>query len=630
MSPVWGRPVDERVPLSARRPRTSQAWRRGALSGVMMLAAARAASAAPAAYLERLPEQEIIYFLLPDRFAKSDAEPGGSIRGGDRLVSGYDPSDPRFYHGGTLRGLTRQLGYIQALGATALWIAPVFVNQPVLGPPGHESAGYHGYWITDFLHVDPHFGTDADLHALTRAAHARGIKVYLDIVVNHTGDVIRYRECPAEPCPYRSEAEYPYTRRGGVDGAPINEGFLGLEGRYQTDANFAHLRRPDYAYTPYVPAGEEHRKVPDWLNDPIYYHNRGDTGYAGESLLLGDFGGLDDLMTEHPRVRRGMIGIFGHWIERFRIDGFRIDTAKFVNPEFWRAFVPAMRSRAAAVGIRHFHMFGEVETGTTDTALLARHVREDGLPAVLDFAFAAAVRDTVAGEAGTAELARVFADDALYVGGAATARQLPTFISNHDAGRFGYLVRRARPHIEEGEQLERVLLANALLLTLRGVPALYYGDEQGFIGDGVDASARQDMFATRVEGYAHEAQLGTATSDSGDHYQTTHPLYRAISELAHLRLAHPALLQGRQQTRAAGDAPGLFAVSRFDPADGHEILLAFNTSLQPVDALVRVDARSGRFRALHGGCAAASSAPGSYRVQLPALGYLICEAGGGA
>jgi glycosidase len=610
-------------------PPGTHAQPRLALAAVLLLSCARAVGAAPPSYLERLPEQEIIYFLLPDRFAKSDPEPE-TARTGDRLVTGYDPTDPRFYHGGSLRGVVRQLGYIQALGATALWIAPVFVNQPVQGPAGHESAAYHGYWITDFLHVDPHLGTDADLHALVNAAHARGMKVYLDIVVNHTADVIRYRECPVAPCPYRSEAQYPYTRRGGLDGAAINDGFLGLDAPYQTDANFAHLTRPDYAYTPYLPPGQEHRKVPDWLNDPIYYHNRGDTTWSGESLQLGDFFGLDDLMTEHPRVLRGMIEIFGYWIEQYRLDGFRIDTEQHVNAEFWRAFVPAMLARAAAVGISHFHMFGEVATNTTDTALLARHVREDGIPAVLDFAFAAAVRDTVAGEAGTAKLARVFADDELFAGGAATARQLPTFISNHDAGRFGYLVRRARPRIEVGEQLRRVLLANALLLTLRGVPVLYYGDEQGFLGDGGDASARQDMFATRVAKYTHEARLGTATTGSGDHYQMTHPLYVALSELAHLRLAHPALLLGRQQTRAAGDTPGLFAVSRFDPADGHEIVLAFNTSLQAIDAVVRVDARSGRFRALHGECDAESSAPGSYRVRVPELGYVICEAEAGA
>jgi len=614
-------PINDRAPMSAPCLRLL-------LAALLLLGGAHAAGAAAPSYLERLPEQEIIYFLLPDRFAKSDRQPEPA-RGGDRLVTGYDPSDPKFYHGGSLRGIERQLGYIQALGATALWLAPVFVNQPVQGPPGHESAGYHGYWITDFLHVDPHFGSDADLHELVNAAHARGMKVYLDIVVNHTADVIRYRECPVAPCPYRSEADYPYTRRGGLDGAAINEGFLGLDGPHQTEENFAHLTRPDYAYTPYVPAGQEHRKVPDWLNDPIYYHNRGDSTWAGESMTLGDFFGLDDVMTEHPRVVRGMIEIFGYWIEQYRIDGFRIDTEQHVNPEFWRAFVPAMRARAAAVGIRNFHMFGEVATDKMDTALLARHVREDHLPAVLDFAFAAAVHATVAGKAGTAELARLFADDEVYPDGAATARQLPTFVSNHDAGRFGYFVRRARPQIEAGEQLQRVVLAHALLLTLRGVPVLYYGDEQGYVGDGGDASARQDMFATRVEKYARETRLGAVAADAGDHYQTTHPLYLAISELSHLRLAHPALLLGRQQTRAAAGTPGLFAVSRFDPADGHEIVLAFNTSQQPIDAVIRVEARSGGFRALHGECSAQSAAPGSLRVHVPELGYIVCEAEAG-
>ncbi|HUL46615.1 MAG TPA: alpha-amylase family glycosyl hydrolase [Steroidobacteraceae bacterium] len=614
-------PITDRAPTSAPCPRL-------ALAALLLLGGASAAGAAAPAYLERLPEQEILYFLLPDRFARSDPQPAPAT-GGDRLLTGYDPTDARFYHGGSLRGIERQLPYIQALGATALWLAPVFVNQPVQGPPGHESAGYHGYWITDFMHLDPHFGTDADLHALVNAAHARGMKVYLDIVVNHTADVIRYRECPVAPCPYRSEAEYPYTRRGGLDGAAINEGFLGLDGPHQIEENFAHLTRPDYAYTPYVPAGQEHRKVPDWLNDPIYYHNRGDSTWKGESITLGDFFGLDDVMTEHPRVVRGMIEIFGYWIEQYHVDGFRIDTEQHVNPEFWRAFVPAMRARAAAVGIRNFHMFGEVATDKMDTALLARHVREDHIPAVLDFAFAAAVRDTVAGNAGTDRLARLFADDEVYPDGAATARQLPTFVSNHDAGRFAYFVRRARPQIEAGEQLQRVVLAHALLLTLRGVPVLYYGDEQGYVGDGGDASARQDLFATRVESYAHEARLGTVTSDSGDHYQMTHPLYLAISELTHLRLAHPALLFGRQQTRAAADSPGLFAVSRFDPADGHEIVLAFNTSPQAIDTVIRVEARSGRFRALHGECNAQSAAPGSLRVHVPELGFIVCEAEAG-
>src|SRR5207244_3343415 len=170
-----------------------------------------------------------------------------------------------------LKGLISRLDYIQQLGASAVWVAPVFRNKPVQGAKGRESAGYHGYWITDFSRVDPHLGTNDDFRALTDAVHARGMKLYLDIVVNHTADVIAYRECPMSSCPYRSHAEFPYQRRGGLGGEPINNGFLGDDAPHQTAENFARLTRPDYAYTPYVPRGEEHVKAPEWLNDPIYY-----------------------------------------------------------------------------------------------------------------------------------------------------------------------------------------------------------------------------------------------------------------------------------------------------------------------------------------------------------------------
>ena len=599
------------------------------LVGVALLSWATPIKGAAAAdYRERLPQDEVIYFLLPDRFENGD--PGndrGGLSGG-RLVTGFDPSSKAFYHGGDLRGVTARLDYIRSLGATAIWLAPVMRNKPVQGPPGHESAGYHGYWITDFTHVDPHLGDEADLTQLVAAAHARGIKVYLDIVVNHTADVIRYRECPDSNCPYRSRADYPYTRRGGIHGEPINEGFLGDDAAHQTAENFAHLKRPDYAYTPYVPSGDEHLKVPEWLNEPIYYHNRGNSTLAGESSTFGDFFGLDDLMTENPRVVQGFIDIYAGWIDRFRLDGFRIDTAKHVNPEFWQQFVPAMLSRARAVGIPNFHIFGEVSTTDVDPALTAVHTRVDRLPAVLDFSFAAAVRGTVAGSAGTEVLARLFEGDALYEGGAGAALELPTFVSNHDSGRFAYFVRRARPGIGEHEALRRVLLAHAMLLTLRGVPVVYYGDEQGFSGRGGDQDARQDMFASRVPSYLSERPLGGATAQ-GTHFDQQHPLYRAIAELARMRAGETALRRGRQLVRSYGPAPGLFAVSRIDPDDGREILIAFNTSSVPLDAQVAIEATSKDFRALHGECPREPAAPGSYRVEIAPLDYLVCAAAAG-
>jgi glycosidase len=592
--------------------------------GVANAGAATDHAAGVPGYRERLPQDEIIYFLLPDRFENGDpANDRGGLKGG-RLVTGFDPSAKGFYHGGDLKGLLSRLDYIQGLGATAVWLAPIFKNKPVQGAPGHESAGYHGYWITDFTHVDPHFGTDADMRALAQAVHARGMKLYMDIVANHTADVIAYRECPTSACPYRSRADYPYTRRGGIGGEPINAGFLGDAAPYQTEENFSKLTRADYAYTPFVPAGQEHVKVPDWLNDPIYYHNRGDSTFHGESSTMGDFSGLDDLMTENPRVVQGFIDIFGAWIDKYDIDGFRIDTAQHVNPEFWQRFVPAMQARAAAKGIPHFHIFGEVFTSEFDPARLARHTRVDALPAVLDFGFALAVRETVAGSTGTDRLAELFADDAVYEHGAAGARELPTFISNHDEGRFGYFVRKARPHATDDEVLRRVTLGYAMLMTLRGVPVIYYGDEQGFAGSGGDQDARQDMFASKTATYLAEALIGTSATTAHDSFDTGRPLYRTIAELATLRRSNSALRRGEQVVRAYGRTPGIFAVSRLDAQSRTEVLVVFNTSMQALDAQVEVDPHAQRFRGLHGSCASTPSAPGSYPVQLAALDFLIC------
>lgn len=602
---------------------------------LLLLAAFACTANAADAVRERAVTDEIIYFVLPDRFDNgnpaNDRGDSSAKGGGDRLKHGFDPTSKGFFHGGDLQGLTARLDYIQALGATAVWLTPVFKNKPVQGGPGQESAGYHGYWIMDFTSVDPHLGDDAQMQAFVRGAHGRGMKVYLDIIANHTADVIAYRECPTDTCPYRSRAEYPYSRHGGLQGEPINEGFSG--------GNFDKLTRPDFAYTPYLPPGPERIKVPAWLNDPLLYHNRGNTTFEGESSEAGDFVGLDDLMTENPRVVQGMIDIYGGWIDRYGVDGFRIDTARHVNAEFWQAFVPAMLQRAAAQGIPNFHIFGEVSTSTIDVALLARYTREAKLPAVLDFAFASAVRATVAGDAGTDKLARLFADDVLYEGGERTALQLPTFISNHDAGRFAYYVRAARPAASDDEVLKRVLLAHAMLFTLRGVPVVYYGDEQGFTGVGGDQDARQDMMVSRTPSYLADRRIGVGlkpdpqgkqkVDSQGSSFDLNHPIARAIAKLSALRRANAALRSGKQQVRNYSDSPGLFAVSRLDPASGREIAIAFNTSLQPIATTMEVDAGSRRFTALYGHCESEVAAPGSYRVVLAPLDFVVCAAGDG-
>jgi neopullulanase len=532
----------------------------------------------------RLPADEVIYFLLPDRFANGDpANDRGGLTG-ERLATGFDPADKGFFHGGDLAGVRARLDYIQSLGATAVWLSPVFKNKPVQGARGEESAGYHGYWVTDFTRVDPHFGSEGDLRALVDAAHARGMKVYLDIITNHTADVIAYRECPMRACAFRSKP-----------------------------------------YTPFVSRAEQRVKVPEWLNDTALYHNQGNTTWSGESVELGDFVGLDDLKTEDPRVVQGFIEVYGAWIDRFGIDGYRVDTARHVNVEFWQAFVPAMRAKAAADEIPNFHVFGEVATSQIDVPALARYTRVAGFPAVLDFAFANAVRATVAGRAGTDVLARMFAEDTLYQGGEQAALQLPTFISNHDQGRFASLVRADRPGASDAEVLKRVTLAYAMLMTLRGVPVIYYGDEQGFAGTGGDQAARQDMFATQVAEYKADRRIGVAAAGTG--YDRNHPLYRTLADLARLRTSHPALRHGRQIVRDHSAKPGIFAVSRLDPTSQREVLVAFNTAQETVTATMDVAPGSRQFKALHGQCAPAPAASGRYSLTLAPLEFAICAAG---
>jgi len=236
------------------------------------------------------------------------------------------------------------------------------------------------------------------------------------------------------------------------------------------------------------------------------------------------------------------------------------------------------------------------------------------------------VIDVLSGKVGTDQLGKLFRADPLYEGGAPAALKLPTFVGNHDAGRFAMQIRRRMPGISDGELLQRDMLGHAMLLTLRGVPTIYSGDEQGFVGKGGDQDSRQDMFASQVATYNEDRLLGTSSTTAQANFNPQHPLYREIATLARIRTGHPAMTRGLQLVRYTQDKPGLFAASRFDPATGREMLLLFNTSTAPVRQNVRVETRSTRFETLAGSCPAASSAPGSVAIDLPPLGYAVCNA----
>ncbi|GGD62473.1 alpha-amylase family glycosyl hydrolase [Croceicoccus mobilis] len=596
-----------------------------ALSACASVQAQPAPTAEAESFRDRAPSEEVVYFVLPDRFENGDSANDKGGLTGERLATGYDPTAKGFFHGGDLKGLTERLDYLQDMGITAIWFAPIFQNKPVQGPKGDESAGYHGYWVTDFTRPDSHFGTRDEFRAFVDAAHARGMKVYMDIITNHTADVIKYREVQADGFPYRSRGDYPYSTRGGPDGASINPGFAGDTD--SSEANFARLTDPSFAYTPYVPAGEEDVKVPAWLNDPIHYHNRGDSTFTGEDSRFGDFSGLDDLFTESPAVRAGMIDIYGAWIDDFGIDGFRIDTARHVDPGFWQEFVPAMQARAKARGIPNFHMFGEIYKDVPGSGYIAQYTRRDRLPAVLDFAFQASMRELLGRDKGTVVLAHMFDGDVLYESGEKTALNLPTFLGNHDMGRFSTLIREDRPEISQDELLKRVMLGHAMMMTLRGSPVIYYGDEQGFVGDGNDQLAREDMFASKTAVYNDNRLIGTDATTAAANFDESHPLYRLIREFSAMRRAHPALSRGSQEIRGYQQEAGLFAAARIDPETGREYLLAFNTSAQPITRNIVTGHSVRTFEALAGNCPGAASAPGSAKFTIPAFGWAVCRAG---
>ena len=175
------------------------------------------------------------------------------------------------------------------------------------------------------------------------------MKVFFDVITNHTADVIDYQGGQYD---YRSKAAYPYLDSSGrpFDDSAYADG----------SQPFPKVTTASFPYQPIfdTPADATVKK-PDWLNDPTMYHNRGNSTFSGESGDDGDFSGLDDLWTERPEVVKGMEQIYESWVD-FGVDGYRIDTVKNVDLPFWTQWSAALKAYAAKHGKPNFFMFGEV------------------------------------------------------------------------------------------------------------------------------------------------------------------------------------------------------------------------------------------------------------------------------
>lgn len=477
---------------------------------------------------------EVIYQVLVDRFANGDVNNDFSVH----------PGALARFQGGDWRGLEQHLGYLQELGVTALWISPIVRNVET----DADVDGYHGYWAQDLEQLNPHFGSLADLRSLTAHAHEKGMKVVLDIVTNHMGQLFFYDmnenghpdvyiQGTGQGSQVTRITEYdPDWDPRGVQAFTS----LGLSGR----APIVFIDDPSI----------DRVAPPSLLGKANAYHGFGRTlSYDDPAqLLLGDFpGGLKDVATELPEVRAYMIDAYARWVELADFDGFRIDTVKHVEHEFWKVFAKGVRDRLAAKDKRNFLMFGEAFDGRDD--LLGSFTQPGELDSVFYFSqHFQVVRDVFqmahdpAQQKGTDQIAALWAEKPMHYGatpqpggvGVPPARALVNFIDNHDVARFLFF---------GGGDVAALRNVMTLLMTEEGIPCLYYGDEQDFAG-GNDPANREVLWTTG--------------------FPTTGDTFRHFAKLARLRKGYAALRRGATNVvfstphTAAEDDAGVFAFER--------------------------------------------------------------------
>ncbi|MBL8307506.1 MAG: hypothetical protein JNM33_12485 [Rubrivivax sp.] len=464
---------------------------------------------------------QVIYFVMTDRFAD------GNPRNNDQGAGEHRPKEPEGWQGGDLAGLRAKLAYIQGLGATALWITPPVANQ-WLDPTGRHG-GYHGYWAEHFMKVDRHLGTLADLQGLSSDLHRAGMFLVQDIVVNHTGNYFAMKPGHAAfltTPPVARPSQWPFS---------LND-----------PRRAADRRAGIYHWTP---------DIGDY-NDPLQ-----------EATF--QMGGLDDLATDHPTVRQALRRSHGWWIRQAGVDAFRVDTAFYVSPEFFADFMhardaaaPGIAEVARRTGRRDFLVFGEGFASDAPGADAASRRIESymhdaaGRPrmnGMLNFPLYRTLGDVFARGAAPAQLAeRLRVQQALHP----RLHWMPTFVDNHDVDRF--LAGAGEP------ALRQALLA---LMTLPGIPVIYYGTEQGF------TEPRASMFAA---GYG---------SGGRDRHDTSAPLYRAIAAMTALRRGDRLFSRGTPTVLAANAARAGALAWRSDH-EGRSALVAFNTADTPTLAVL--------------------------------------------
>jgi neopullulanase len=456
---------------------------------------------------------DVIYLLMPDRFA--DADPTNN----DPATSPglFDRNKPRYYHGGDLRGVIRKLAYLKDLGVTALWLNPWYDNVNHLNEKERYDnlpiTDYHGYGAVDFYGVEEHLGTIADLEQLVDEAHRLGLKVIQDQVANHSG-------------PY-----HPW-----VSDQPTPTWFNGTASK--------HLANTWQIWTlqdPHAPPAMRVATLSGWFIDI-----------------------LPDLNQDDDDAARYIIQNSLWWVGRLGLDGIRQDTWPYVPRAFWQRWMETLKREwpsLTAVG----------ELYDADPALVSFFSggvsRDDGIDtkvdSLFDFPLFFTIRKAFAEGKPIREVAQMLARDHLYP----DPMRLVTFLGNHDMLRF---------MSESGATTAGLKLAQTFVLTTRGIPQLFYGDEIALPGGGDPDNRRSIPGAFSSDARDAFTASGRTTEEED--------VFRHVRRVVHLRQELAPLRRGALKQLHVSDQQYVYA--RTTPAAS--VLVAINNDTRPATIVVDV------------------------------------------
>lgn len=465
---------------------------------------------------------DVLYMLMPDRFAQGK-DHKAQVKGMNPYVE--DRSKPSLRHGGDLQGIRDHLDYFTQLGVTALWLTPVLENNSPDGKDG--SSTYHGYATTNYYRVDPRFGTNEDYRELIADAHAKGLKVVMDMIFNHCG----FEHPWVKDLPSRDWLNVPEW----------------LSGKEEDKAKYLQT---SYKLTPvldpYAAEVDKRETVDGWFVPS-----------------------MPDLNQRNPHVIKYLIQNSVWWIETVGIDGIRMDTYPYADREAMALWMKTLE--------REYPNFNTVgETWVTEPAYTAAWQKDSKLSSinsylktVMDFAFydrvnMAAREETDDWWQGMNRVYNTLCYDYLY----ANPSSVLAFIENHDTDRF----------LRNGTDTLALKQALALLLTINRTPQLYYGTEILMNGtkEVTDGNVRKD-FPGGFPG--DKANCFTAEGRT----RAQNDMFNWLSRLLHWRQGNEAIIHGKQVQFTP--RKGVYVIAR--QAKGQNVLTVVNGTSEPAQMEVK-------------------------------------------